>query len=201
MRAPHLILAPAMAGAIVVETLPSYRVRVSGAPFTRVKTDDPAVDRVLKMMRERGAILDATLYFFHAQASNPNPSSNPDFQVERSVLEAAAKWGDAATRRARELGVLVSAGTDEQGAQAEGSLPNLHEELELLVNEAGFSPLEAIRLATSIAARTMRLERSFGTVAAGQRADLVILRSDPTADIRRTKEIAFVVKRGKVIGG
>ena len=150
---------------------------------------------------ERGVILDATLYLFHAQASNPEPSPNVDFQVGREVLEAAAKWGDAVTRRARELGVPVSAGTDGQGALTEGSLPNLHTELELLVKEAGFSPLEAIRSATSIAARTMRREDSIGTIAVGRQADLVVLRSDPLADIRNTRDIAFVIKRGRVIGG
>ena len=55
--------------------------------------------------------------------------------------------------------MLVSAGTDGRGAQTEGSLPNLHKELELLVNESGFTPVEAIRSATSIAARSMRRMR------------------------------------------
>jgi imidazolonepropionase-like amidohydrolase len=184
-----------------VDTLPTYRGRVSRAPFPQDKPNGPAVERVLKMMAERNVILDATLHLFHAQATNPEPSPNEDFQVDRRLLEAAAKWADGVTRRARELGVLVSAGTDGQGAQTEGSLPNLHVELQLLVQNAGFSPLEAIRSATSIAARTMRLENTIGTVAVGKQADLVVLRSDPTADIRNTKDIAFVIKRGRVIGG
>ena len=71
----------------------------------------------------------------------------------------------------------------------------------MLVKEAGFSPLEAIRSTTSIAARTMRREDSIGTIAVGRQADLVVLRSDPLADIRNTRDIAFVIKRGRVIGG
>ena len=53
--------------------------------------------------------------------------------------------------------------------------------------------------ATSIAARTMRLEARIGTVAEGKQADLVVLRSDPTKAIGNTRDIALVVKRGRVI--
>jgi imidazolonepropionase-like amidohydrolase len=182
-----------------VDTLPSYRNRVSGAPFGSAKPTDPAVERVLRDMAARGAILDATLHLFRAQATRTEPSPNEDFQVPKSVLEAAAGFAYAVTRRARELGVSVSTGTDGQGAETEGSLPNLHVELELLVNEAGFSPLEAIQSATSIAARTMRLDSVLGTIAQGKQADLVVLRSDPTRSIGNTRDIAIVVKRGRVI--
>ena len=183
----------------VVDTLPTYRNRVRSAPFATAKPTDPAIERLLRTMAERGTILDATLWLFHAQATNPMPSPNEDFQVDESVLNAAARFAFDVARRARELGVLVSAGTDGQGAATEGSLPNLHAELELLVNESGFSPLEAIRSATSIAARTMRLEARIGTVAEGKQADLVVLRSDPTKAIGNTRDIAIVVKRGRVI--
>ena len=182
-----------------VDSLPTYRDRVKGAPWMSAKPADPAVDRVLRAMAERGAILDATLWLFHFQAVNPAPSPNEDFRVGKDTLAAAAKWAFDVTRRARELGVLVSAGTDGQGAIEEGSLPNLHSELQLLVSEAGFSPVEAIRSATSIAARTMRLESEIGSIAPGLRADLVVLRSDPTKSIANTRDIAFVVKRGRIV--
>jgi len=35
----------------------------------------------------------------------------------------------------------------------------------------------------------------------GKQADLVVLRSDPAIDIRNTRDIAFVMKRGKIISG
>jgi imidazolonepropionase-like amidohydrolase len=182
-----------------VDSLPTYRDRVKGAPWMRAKPTDPVVERVLRAMAERGAILDATLWLFHAQATNPALSPNEDFRVGKDTLAAASKWAYDVTRRARELGVAVSAGTDGQGAIQEGSLPNLHTELQLLVSEAGFSPIEAIRSATSIAARTMRLESEIGTITLGFRADLVVLRSDPTKSIANTRDIAFVIKRGRIV--
>ncbi len=182
-----------------VDSLPSYRQRARMAPFAGTRPDHPSIDRVLRAMAERGVVLDATLHFFHAHAARTTPAPNPDFQLGRDTLAAAARWADAVTRRARDLGVLVSAGTDGHGAESEGALPNLHAELELLVDSAGFPPLEAIRSATSIAARTMRLEQSIGTIAPGMQADLVVLRSDPVERISNTRDIEFVVKRGRVI--
>ena len=182
-----------------VDSLPTYRDRVKGAPWLRASANDPRVERVLRSMADHGAILDATLWLFHQRANATTASPNEDFQVGRDTLAAAAKWAFDVTRRARELGVLVSAGTDGQGAVDEGSLPNLHNELELLVRESGFTPVEAIRSATSIAARTMRLESRIGTIADGMQADLVVLKSDPTKSIAATRDIAFVVKRGRIV--
>lgn len=181
-----------------VDSLPDYHGRVLKAPFTRVPAADSAVEHVLTLMAERGTILDATLFLFENQAVTLD-SPNPDFGRDRSTFEAAATWAAAVTRRARELGVPVAAGTDGMLPQDSASQPNLHREMELLVTRAGFSPLQAISSATSVAARTLRLEQTIGTIASGKQADLVILRTDPTADIRNTRDIAFVVKRGRVI--
>jgi imidazolonepropionase-like amidohydrolase len=103
------------------------------------------------------------------------------------------------TRRARELGVAVAAGTDALAGERDGELPNLHRELELLVHGAGFSPLEAITAATRNSARALGAEDTRGTIGVGKLADLVVLRADPSADIRNTREIELVVKRGRVI--
>lgn len=95
--------------------------------------------------------------------------------------------------------MAVAAGTDAMGAERDGELPNLHPELELLVTEAGFSALEAITAATRTAACALGDEETRGTIAVGKLADLVVLRADPSADIRNTRAVEFVVKRGRMI--
>jgi imidazolonepropionase-like amidohydrolase len=179
------------------DTLPTYHDRVRLAPFASVPVTHPAIERVLKSMADRGTILDATLLFFHQRATAPDTAAE-DFRGDREAFAAASRWGAAVTRRALELGVRVAAGTDALGAEA-GSGPNLHRELALLVDEAGFTPAQAIAAATSVASRVMRLESVTGTISAGRRADLVVLRADPTRDIRNTAAITFVVKGGKVV--
>lgn len=180
-----------------VDSLPDYHGRVLQAPFTRIKPTDSAIERLLRLMAERGTVLDATLALFVIQ-SETLMSPNPDMGRDKGILEAAARFAAEVTRRARELGVLVSAGTDAHLSPGQ-ALPNLHRELELLVTTAGFTPVQAIAAATSVAARTVGLEETIGRIAPGFQADLVVLRSDPSGDIRSTRDIAFVVKRGRVI--
>ena len=81
--------------------------------------------------------------------------------------------------------------------EADAALPSLHQEMELLVRESGFTPAAAIRAATAVAARALGIEKTHGTIAPGFAADLVVLAADPLADIRRTREIVLVIKSGR----
>ena len=114
-----------------------------------------------------------------------------------SVLRLAGAIARAAHRR----GVTIIAGTDTLGAADADSLslPNLHRELELLVTLAGLSPAEALESATRDAAAVLGAQRVRGTIEVGKLADLVVLRSDPLLDIRNTRSIELVVKRGRVV--
>ncbi|HXH68129.1 MAG TPA: amidohydrolase family protein [Candidatus Limnocylindrales bacterium] len=71
----------------------------------------------------------------------------------------------------------------------------LHRELELLT-EAGMTPLEALRAATSDAARFLGREGEFGVVASGARADLLLLDENPLAEISNTTKISAVIRDG-----
>jgi hypothetical protein len=68
-------------------------------------------------------------------------------------------------------------------------------EVELLV-EAGFSPLEAIHIATENGARFLGEAEKIGTLAPGKQADLVVLRGDPTRDIADIEKVEIVFKDG-----
>lgn len=106
-----------------------------------------------------------------------------------------ADWSLATVGRMHAQGVPIGAGTDTPIGRA---LPgySLHTELELLV-KAGLSPLEAIEAATVRPAEFLRLADEMGAVAAGMRADLVLLSADPLADISNTRRIAAVVTAGR----
>jgi hypothetical protein len=91
-------------------------------------------------------------------------------------------------------GAPILAGTDTPNPYC---LPGfgLHDELQLLV-EAGLTPAAALRAATTAPARFLGLGDS-GSIAPGQRADLVLLRANPLVDIRNTTQIAGVVAAGR----
>lgn len=74
---------------------------------------------------------------------------------------------------------------------------SLHKELEALVS-AGLTPLQALEAATLTPARFFTLEGESGSIAPGQRANLVLLRSNPLEDIRNTRDIETVVRGGRV---
>ncbi|HEY6357661.1 MAG TPA: amidohydrolase family protein, partial [Vicinamibacterales bacterium] len=89
-------------------------------------------------------------------------------------------------------GVTIVAGSD-TGLVGFG----LHRELEIYV-EAGMTPLEAIRTATIVSARAMRLDDETGTVEIGKRADLILVDGDPLADIHALRRVREVVTNGRV---
>ena len=98
-------------------------------------------------------------------------------------------------REMRAAGVPVLAGTD-VGVLLMYPGFSLHDELRALVADAGFTPMEALRAATSAPADYFRRTASLGGVAAGQAADLVLLDADPLADIAHTRRIAGVMANG-----
>jgi imidazolonepropionase-like amidohydrolase len=114
-----------------------------------------------------------------------------------AVLRRAYASGLADVRGMRRAGVPLLAGTD---AGAVGVYPgfSLHEELALLVRDAGLTPREALWSATVGPARFFGLEREAGAVAAGMLADLVLLDADPLADIGNASRIRAVVASGRL---
>ena len=100
---------------------------------------------------------------------------------------------EAAVKQLRAAGVPILAGTD-AGNPGTSHGAALHRELELLVN-AGLTPAEALAAATSVPAKTYHLGDR-GRIAAGMRADLVLVNGDPTVDITASRAIAGVWKQG-----
>lgn len=94
-------------------------------------------------------------------------------------------------------GVPILAGTDFPNPYTYPGF-SLHDELELLV-EAGMSPLDALRAATSGPARFFVAEDSLGSVAPGKVADLVLLNGNPLEDINHVREIEAVIQGGRVL--
>jgi imidazolonepropionase-like amidohydrolase len=72
------------------------------------------------------------------------------------------------------------------------------EEIVERVRQGGQKPMDAIISATSLAAKSMRLDKTIGTLAPGFEADLVAVEGDPLSDITAVTRVAFVMKGGKV---
>ena len=169
-----------------------YHARAATSVYDSLPVGGPIMDALFRRMREKGTLLDATLFISSRLESAPAGAAGMA-DPSRALL-----WMYAVTRAAKEYGISVAAGTDGMMPGATTELPNLHREMELLVNRAGFTPLEAITAATLNSARTIGVDSSVGTIAVGKLADMVILSADPTQDIRNTRKIEYVVKGGHV---
>jgi hypothetical protein len=98
-------------------------------------------------------------------------------------------------RELHRAGVTIMPGTDVAVLLVyPGS--SLHEELALLVEQVGMTPMEAIVSATSKPAAFFGMQAQLGTIAPGRIADLVLLDRNPLESIRHTREIAGVVQGG-----
>jgi len=75
---------------------------------------------------------------------------------------------------------------------------SVHEELAVFL-DAGFSPWEALMAATRRSAELMRAADVVGTIEPGKRADLLLLSSNPLADIRTVRRPVGVMVRGRWI--
>ena len=177
--------------------------------LVHVFQDAPADPEFVALARERHAFVVPTLTViagFGAEQSTiaKDPRIAPWLTSEqKQSLQArmsSAPGNPALIRNAREsvrrlraAGVSILAGTDAPNPNtAHGA--SLHEELEQLVR-AGLSATESLAAATSAPAQRFGL-RNRGRIAAGLRADLMLVEGDPTIDITTTRAIVAIWKNG-----
>ena len=119
-----------------------------------------------------------------AIAEKNNPLYAVELQKEMQFERAFVKAGG-----------LLLAGCDPTGYG--GVVPGYGDQrgLELLV-EAGFTPLEAIHIATQNGATFLGEDGTIGSIAAGKAADLVVLAGNPAANIDDIENVQIVFKDG-----
>ena len=129
--------------------------------------------------------------------------------INRAALKQVLSWEFQPNRQKRyetvvipivkqlkKAGVPILAGTDASNpGTAHGA--SLHRELELLV-EAGLTPIEALRAATSLPARIFQLTDR-GRIKPGLKADLILVDGDPTRVITDTRKIRMIWKHGRPV--
>ena len=105
----------------------------------------------------------------------------------QNVLEFVKRFVDAG-------GKLVS-GTDTLSTYG----LSLHQELQILVEEVGLSPMQAILTATKYPVEFLRVEDRLGSIETGKLADLLIVEDNPLQDIRNLRKVKMVFKEGKIM--
>jgi len=158
----------------VTSTLPVFEISVPGRP--------PLQQRVLDAMSE-----EARLSYLTTRA---RIGERPDSPMA-SLLEKEMEFERAFVA----AGGLLLAGPDPTGYG--GVVPGFGDqrEVELLV-EAGFTPVEAIKIATMNGAQYLGELDRIGTVASGKLADLVVIKGNPAENIADIENVVTVFKDG-----
>jgi Amidohydrolase family len=169
-RAKELIDSLKTHHTILDPTVALYEMFMHTEPLDQL---EPGLDHVAPQLRE---ILD----------SPPAPAD------QAAVTNARWQALMATLRALHAAGIPMVAGTDQ-------AIPgySLHREMELYV-EAGFTPLEALQAATIEPARALGVDKESGSLGLGKRGDVLLLDSDPLADIHNTRRVWRTVAAGAV---
>jgi imidazolonepropionase-like amidohydrolase len=158
----------------ITSTLPVFEHSVAGWP--------PLQRRVMDVMTPEAR--DAYLYSRNRRASAADHDAarwfKRDMELERAFVKA---------------GGLLLTGPDPTGNG--GTVPGFGDQrgVELLV-EAGFTPVEAIQIATLNGATYLGRQDRIGSIAPGKDADLDVVMGNPAAHIEDIENVKFVFKDG-----
>jgi imidazolonepropionase-like amidohydrolase len=167
----------------VTSTLPVFEMLVPGRPTIQPRVLDALAPdaRSAVLANKVAASTAANLQKRYATETSPWTAA---FKKEMEFEYAFAKAG----------GLLLS-GLDPTGMGGVLAGFGDQREVELLV-EAGFTPLEAIHIATQNGAEFLGDADRIGTIAAGKQADLVLIKGDPSKKIEDIENVDTVFKDG-----
>ncbi|HZR30812.1 MAG TPA: amidohydrolase family protein [Terriglobales bacterium] len=155
----------------VTSTLPVFELDVPGRP--------PLRKEVLDSM-----LPEARISYLELRARQQSPDELTLLKKEMQFEHAFAKAGG-----------LLLAGSDPTGIGGVLAGFGDQRELELLV-EAGFTPVEAIHIATANGAEFLGESAKLGSIAPGKAADLVVIHGDPSTRIDDIEKVETVFKDG-----
>src|SRR5207248_394869 len=150
-------------------------------------------DEALKYMADHGVYFDPNigLVLQNYIENKPKFLGIGNYTEEGfAFMEQAVPTNYPMFKKALAARVKMPMGTDAvAGAHGQNA-----REIVVRVQEGGQSPMDAIVGATSVAAESMRLEGTIGSLAPGLEADLVAVDGDPLQDITALRRVVFVMK-------
>lgn len=190
----------------MAETMLVLRAGVDGLMHTFA--DRHPSSELIQLYQETGAFVVPTLTVLASLTGEERCTSarfaSGDDETKATMCDALDHKGPgveiehayASVRELKAAGIDIVAGTDSvPGMKGTAIGPSLLEELYLYVERCGFTSTEALQSATSVSARRFRMEDR-GRVEVGRRADLLLVRGDPTHNIEDLRNVVGVWKDG-----
>ena len=153
-------------------------------------------EETARMMAEKGTYLTPTLCVSHCNGYM-RELGVPEYTLRKQ--EAAAAEHIASCRRAGQAGVTLCTGTDLLPSDPiDGTTPTIRE-AELMVEDVGLTPLEAIKAATYNGARLCDIDNVTGTLEAAKSGDFIIVEGKPDENIRDLRNIKLISKGCRLV--
>jgi imidazolonepropionase-like amidohydrolase len=149
-------------------------------------------DTTLALMKQRGTFFVPT---YSTVVDLSEPGGDYDNPALRIRGQAMVPYIRRAVRRAHQMGVKIATGSDTESGPT--STVRIPQEIVRLV-ELGFTPLEAIQSATTVAAELLGVERRTGSIRDGLEADLIVVGGNPLEDITALEDVQIVISSGRV---
>ena len=167
----------------VTSTLPVFEVEVPGRPTIQSRVLDALSPQARERFLANKARMADTARLKKLYGTEVSPMAGA-FKKEMEFEREFVKQG----------GTLL-AGEDPTGIGGVLAGFGDQREVELLV-EAGFTPLEAIHIATYNGAHYLGSSQEVGTISAGKQADLIVVKGDPSQKVEDIENVEIVFKDG-----
>ncbi len=149
-------------------------------------------DSTLRLMKAKGTFLVPTLSTLADLVEPGGDYDDPILQLRGKHMFPRA---EDAIRRAHAMGVSVVTGGDTQ--YGPNSVTRISHEIARFVG-LGFTPLEALQSATTVAAQLLRIEKTVGRIAVGFEADVILVERNPLEDVRALQDVLVVISNGQL---
>lgn len=196
----------------VKDTRTPERFTAVGANAAKLDLNSKPVQDFIQLLLDHHTTVDVTLATFEGMFTERPGQVSPDFAPVLKRLPAQVQRGAYSgglpvtaendqlykdsyramlrmTKRMYDAGIPILAGTDATAGLM------LHRELELEV-QAGIPPVKSLQIATFNAARLLKQEKDLGSIAAGKRADFVLVEGNPADHISDIRRCRLVMKDG-----
>lgn len=140
----------------------------------------PDLSSLFQLMKTNNTIFDATLLTYK------------NWGMEDSSMQYIYEISKRITALAYKAGVKISVGTDDDQQEF------VQKEMQVLVSDAGFTPIDAIIAATLHGAELLHMGNKYGTIEIGKIANLLVLDENPLENIENINAVNRVIKEGKL---
>ena len=191
--------------------------RAADQSLAALDTKSERVRQFLQFLIDKKVSIDSTLAVFEGATTTSPPQSDEvlaamspdtrDFYLKRSagfnrVIKQPWDFDGVLANTTKmekmfhDMGGLLTVGTDPTGNGGILAGYGTWRAIELLVEADGFTPLEAIKIATLNGAIALGFDNAIGTIEKGKSADLLIIDGDPSKDIHDIRKVQTVFRSG-----